>query len=110
MRLSLCFFILITFWAAIYVPALGSRELQGEEARRVLPGRTMIQTGEWIVPRSGGEVYNRKPPLVNWMSAAAIKITGRMDEWTVRTPSVLMMLALGLSLAMGAILRRATWA
>ena len=98
MRLSLCFFILITFWAAIYVPALGSRELQGEEARRVLPGRTMIQTGEWIVPRSGGEVYNRKPPLVNWMSAAAIKITGRMDEWTVRTPSVLMMLALGLSL------------
>ena len=92
MRLSLCFLILITFWAAIYVPALGSRELRLEEPRRVLPGRTMIQSGEWIVPRSGGEVYNRKPPLTNWVSAGAMLLTGRMDEWTVRTPAVLMIL------------------
>ncbi|MDB6138106.1 MAG: hypothetical protein JWO94_1178 [Verrucomicrobiaceae bacterium] len=98
MRLFLCFFILITFWAAIYVPALGSLELRLEEPRRVLPGRTMLQTGEWIVPRSGGEVYNRKPPLVNWVSAAAIKLTGRMDEWTVRTPAVLMVLAMGITM------------
>ncbi len=100
MRLYQCFLILISFWAAIYLPALGSRELQGEEARRVLPGRTMIQSGEWVVPRSGGEVYNRKPPLVNWLSAAAIQVSGRMDEWTVRTPSVLMMLALGITMLM----------
>ena len=98
MRLSLCLSFLSIFWAALYLPALGVHELQGEEARRVLPGRTMIQTGEWLVPRSGGEVYNRKPPLINWVSAAAIKLTGRMDEWTVRMPSVLMMLALGLSI------------
>jgi 4-amino-4-deoxy-L-arabinose transferase-like glycosyltransferase len=89
-----CVLLLIALWAGIYLPALGSRELQGEEARRVLPGRTMLQTGEWIVPRSGGRVYNRKPPLVNWMSAAAMKLTGSMDEWTVRVPSTLMMLAL----------------
>ena len=97
MRLPLCLCFLATFWAALYLPSLGSRELQGEEARRVLPGRTMMQTGEWVVPRSAGEVYNRKPPLVNWVSAAAISLTGRMDEWTVRIPSALMMLALGLS-------------
>lgn len=88
---------LIVTWAALYLPALGTRELQGEEARRVLPGRTMLQTGEYIVPRSGGQIYNRKPPLVNWVSAAAITITGSMDEWTVRLPSVLMMLALALT-------------
>src|SRR3569623_1157484 len=98
MRLYQCLLILIAFWAAIYLPALGSREQQGEEARRTLPGRTMIQTGEWVVPRAGGEVYNRKPPLVNWASAAAIKVTGRMNEWTVRTPTVLMMLALGITM------------
>ncbi|MDB6072449.1 MAG: 4-amino-4-deoxy-L-arabinose transferase, partial [Verrucomicrobiaceae bacterium] len=101
MRLSVAFFILITIWAAIYVPGLGSTELRLEEPRRVLPGRTMIQTGEWIVPRSGGEVYNRKPPLTNWVSAAAMQITGRMDEWTVRTPAVLMILAVGISLLLG---------
>lgn len=92
-----CVLLLMAFWAGIYLPALGTRELQGEEARRVLPGRTMLQTGEWIVPQSGGRVYNRKPPLVNWMSAAAMKLTGSMDEWTVRVPSTLMMLALVLA-------------
>ena len=95
LRTPLCLLLLTVFWAAIYLPALSKRELQGEEARRILPGRTMLQTGEWIVPRSGGEIYNRKPPLVNWMSAAAFSTTGRMDEWTVRVPSTLMMLALG---------------
>jgi 4-amino-4-deoxy-L-arabinose transferase-like glycosyltransferase len=92
---SVCLLIICSFWAAIYLPALAKRELQGEEARRVLPGRTMMQNGDWMLPRSGGAIYNRKPPLVNWMSAAAIKLTGRMDEWTVRFPSTLMMLAMG---------------
>lgn len=96
MRASACIGLIVAFWAAIYLPALDKRELQGEEARRVLPGRTMIQNGDWMLPRSGGAIYNRKPPLVNWMSAVAIKITGRMDEWTVRFPSTLMMLAMAL--------------
>lgn len=88
--------IVCVVWASIYLPALGTRELQGEEARRVLPGRTMLQTGDWIVPRSAGKIYNRKPPLVNWAAAAAIRITGRMDEWTVRMPSVLAILVMAL--------------
>lgn len=91
---SLHLLAIIVTWAALYLPALGTRELQGEEARRVLPGRTMLQTGDFMVPRSGGQVYNRKPPLINWVSAAAISLTGRMDEWTVRMPSVIMVLAL----------------
>ena len=96
LRASVAWLLVICAWAAIYLPALGTRELQGEEARRVLPGRTMIQTGDWIVPRSAGRIYNRKPPMVNWAAAAAIKITGRMDEWTVRLPSVLGILALAM--------------
>lgn len=88
--------LVVLVWAAIYLPGLGTHELKGEEARRVLPGRTMLQTGDWIIPRSAGKVYNRKPPGINWATAAAIKLTGRMDEWTVRMPSVLAMLALAL--------------
>ena len=98
LRASLCLLLLTAFWSAVYLPALGKRELQGEEARRILPGRTMLQTGEWMVPRSGGEIYNRKPPLVNWVSAASISLSGRMDEWTVRFPATLMMLALALGM------------
>jgi 4-amino-4-deoxy-L-arabinose transferase-like glycosyltransferase len=89
--------ILVLGWGLLYLPGLGTRELQGEEARRVLPGRTMLQTGDWVVPRSAGEIYNRKPPLVNWATAGAITLTGKMDEWTVRLPSVLVMLALALT-------------
>lgn len=91
-----CALLVALGWAALYLPALGTRELQGEEARRVLPGRTMLQTGDWMVPRSAGRIYNRKPPLINWVTAAAIRLTGRMDEWTVRLPSALAVLALAL--------------
>ena len=88
--------LVLVAWAAIYLPGLGKRELQGEEARRVLPGRTMLQTGDWVVPRSAGEVYNRKPPGINWATAIAMVVTGRMDEKSVRMPSALAMLALAM--------------
>ena len=88
--------LILASWAVIYLPGLNIREVQGEEARRVLPGRTMLQTGDWVVPRSAGRVYNRKPPLINWVSAAAISISGRMDERTVRLPTTLAMLTLAL--------------
>ena len=91
---------LVLGWAALYLPALGTRELQGEEARRVLPGRTMLQTGDWMVPRSAGKIYNRKPPLINWATALSIRVNGRMDEWSARLPSVLAMLALALTVLM----------
>lgn len=88
--------LIVAAWAVIYLPGLNIRELQGEEARRVLPGRTMLQTGEWVVPRSAGRVYNRKPPMINWVSAAALSVSDRMDERTVRLPTTLAMLALAL--------------
>jgi len=89
--------LLVCGWALLYLPALGTRELQGEEARRILPGRTMLQTGDWVVPRSAGKIYNRKPPLINWTSALAIQATGKMEEWSVRLPSALAMLALAVT-------------
>lgn len=96
-RLQWYLLLLVLGWAALFLPALGTRELQGEEARRVLPGRTMLQTGDWMVPRSAGKIYNRKPPLINWATALSMKLSGRMNEWCVRMPSVLAMLALALT-------------
>ncbi|MDA0814324.1 MAG: glycosyltransferase family 39 protein, partial [Verrucomicrobia bacterium] len=80
-------------WAAIFLPGLGDPELKGEEGRRILPARTMLRTGEWIVPFSEGKPYNRKPPMINWAIAASFKITGIENEWTARLPSVLAILA-----------------
>lgn len=86
-------------WAGIYLPALGTLEIKGEEGRRILPAVTMLGTGDWIVPHVGGEPYLSKPPLINWLVAGAFRLTGVQNEWAARLPSVLAMLALGLGLA-----------
>ena len=88
--------IVIALWAAIYLPGLGSVEIKGEEIRRIMPGINMLQTGNWIVPVFNGNPYLRKPPLVNWAIALSVKSFGVRNEWTVRFPSVLAMLAMGI--------------
>src|SRR4029453_7286156 len=51
-------------WAVIYLPALGSIAIKGEEGRRILPAVRMLETGNYIVPQVGSNPYYRKPPLV----------------------------------------------
>jgi 4-amino-4-deoxy-L-arabinose transferase-like glycosyltransferase len=83
----------ITLWAGIFLPGLGSTELKGEEGRRIMPAVTMLEGGSWVVPYVGGKPFLRKPPLVQWCMAASMKIMGR-SVWAVRLPSVLSVLAL----------------
>src|SRR5215210_7924006 len=87
-------------WAAIYLPALGSLEIKGEEGRRILPAVTMLETGNYVVPQVGSEPYFRKPPLVNWLVAGFFKLTGVRNEWTARLPSALSVLAVALAFAL----------
>src|SRR6476659_1652544 len=94
--------IVTAFWAAIYLPGLGSLEIKGEEGRRILPAVTMLETGNFLVPQVGSEPYFRKPPLVNWLVAASFKLTGVRNEWTARLPSVLCVLAVALAFLTGA--------
>src|SRR5437868_12109600 len=89
--------LVLLVWAAIYLPGLGSLEIRGEEGRRILPAVTMLQTGNYLVPRVGSEPYFRKPPLVNWIVAASFKLTGVRSEWTARLPSALAILAVALT-------------
>ena len=88
--------IVLLVWAAIYLPALGSLEIKGEEGRRILPAVQMIDTGNYVVPKVGSESYLRKPPLINWLVAGSFKIFGQRNEWTARLPSVLCPLAVAL--------------
>ena len=83
-------------WAAIYLPALGSLEIKGEEGRRLLPAVSMLETGRWVVPSVGGVPYLSKPPLINWLAAASFRLAGSRSEWAARAPSALAVLALAL--------------
>lgn len=82
----------------IYLPGLGSTEINGEEGRRILPAITMLDTGKWLVPYVGGKPFLRKPPLVNWAIAASFKLTGVRNEWTARLPSALCVLMLAVTI------------
>jgi 4-amino-4-deoxy-L-arabinose transferase-like glycosyltransferase len=91
--------LVILVWAALYLPALGSLAIKGEEGRRILPGITMLQTGNYLVPQVGGETYFRKPPLINWLVAGSFKIFGTQNEWTARMPSAICVLLVALAFA-----------
>ena len=91
------FLIVIAVWAALYLPALGTLAIKGEEGRRVLPGITMLETGNYLVPQVGGAAYFRKPPLINWLAAGSFKIFGTRNEWTARAPSVLCVLLVAIA-------------
>ncbi len=90
--------LVVSIWAAIYLPALGSLEIHGEEGRRILPGVTMNESGNYLIPHVGSKPYFRKPPLVNWITAASFKITGVRSEWTARLPSAVAILTVALAL------------
>lgn len=93
------FLLLAILWAGIYLPSLGTLELKGEEGRRVLPAVTMIESGNWLTPYVGGEPYYRKPPFVQWAVGATFQLTGIINEWTARLPSVLAIFAFIIVLA-----------
>ncbi|HEX4653688.1 MAG TPA: glycosyltransferase family 39 protein [Candidatus Udaeobacter sp.] len=89
--------VVLLVWAVIYLPALGSIAIKGEEGRRILPAITMLETGNYIVPQIGSNTYYRKPPLINWLVAASFKIFGVRNEWTARLPSAIAVLAVAMA-------------
>ncbi len=59
-----------------------------DEPRFALIARDMVLTGDWWVPRVGGDIYSDKPPLFFWLIAAFYKLTGSL-KWSFLLPSVL---------------------
>jgi 4-amino-4-deoxy-L-arabinose transferase-like glycosyltransferase len=49
-----------------------------DEPRFALIARDMVATGDWFMPRVGGDMYADKPPLYFWMMATALKLTGSL--------------------------------
>jgi len=47
-----------------------------DEAQRLTPPAEMVETGDWIIPRTNGEPYLNKPPLTYWLVAISYKLSG----------------------------------
>jgi 4-amino-4-deoxy-L-arabinose transferase-like glycosyltransferase len=46
-----------------------------DEPRFALVARDMVATGQWLLPRVGGQPYADKPPLFFWLIAMGLEVT-----------------------------------
>jgi len=51
-----------------------------DEPRFTLVARTMVETGDYLFPQRGSELYSDKPPLFMWLQAMFFHLTG---SWRV---------------------------
>ena len=47
-----------------------------DEPRFALVARDMLRSGDWLIPRVGGDLYADKPPVFFWLMAASMAVTG----------------------------------
>lgn len=47
-----------------------------DEPRFVLAAKQMVESGEWLIPRRGSELYAHKPAVFMWLQAVAYHATG----------------------------------
>jgi len=63
--------------------------------------RTMMETGDWVIPRLDGVAYLEKPPLYYWPMILSYKLFG-VHDWAARIPFALCAMGLAwLTAAMG---------
>lgn len=74
---------------ALLFGGLSARSLWGSEDRWAEISRQMLVTRDWFHPVINGELYFDKPLFTYWWIIATEWLTGVLDEFTVRLPSVM---------------------
>ena len=92
--------ILIVVCLTLSFSYLGSYVTLGShEVVAAVPGREMLHSGDWIIPRYGDVPRVRKPPLVYWLVASSGWLFGGFDDFVVRFHSAIA--AIGMVALMG---------
>jgi 4-amino-4-deoxy-L-arabinose transferase-like glycosyltransferase len=80
--------ILLALCGVLYLPYLGALPFFDRgEPREALAVQDIVQRGEWLFPLKTPTTIPSKPPLFHWSAALTSKITGKLDERTIRFPS-----------------------
>ncbi len=71
--------LLAGFALLLMATGLGLRDpWPADEPRFALVAQDMLRSGDWWIPRVGGDLYADKPPFFFWLLAAAIAATGSL--------------------------------
>ena len=90
----------IVLFAGIATLALGTARAplwDEDEPRFAVIARTMMETGDWVVPVFNGTLAVDKPVLMHWAMAASMSVFGA-NEFAARLPSMIAALATALAL------------
>lgn len=49
-----------------------------DEPRFALVAKQMVESGDWLFPRRGSELYSDKPPMLMWLQAAFYQLSGNL--------------------------------
>ena len=100
-------FWLFLLFALLFLGAgIGLRDpWPSDEPRFTLAAKQMVQSGDWLFPHRGVELYSDKPPMLMWMEAATFEV---VRNWRIAflLPSLLAGL---LTLALTYDLARKLW-
>lgn len=70
------------FWlvaTVVLFAGLGLRDpWPADEPRFALVARQMVESGQWLFPMRGDELYPDKPPLFMWLQASVYALTGQL--------------------------------
>lgn len=80
--LLLCF--LLYFWELGNIPFYNY-----EESKEALIVWEMVNGGSWILPLRNGTELPLKPPLFHWCGALISLVSGKVNEFAVRSPSAI---------------------
>ena len=73
--------LLLVLIALALLAGLGMREpMPADEPRFVLAAQAMVESGQWLFPHRGTELYAEKPPMFMWMQAASYLL---VRDWQV---------------------------
>ena len=78
--LLLC--LLLYFWELGQIPFYNY-----EESKEALVVWEIVNNGGWILPLRNGTELPLKPPLFHWCGALMALLSGRLNEFAVRSPS-----------------------
>jgi 4-amino-4-deoxy-L-arabinose transferase-like glycosyltransferase len=69
---------LLLFAALVIIGAgLGLRDpWPADEPLHALIARSMLSSGDWLIPMAGGDFFQDKPPLLFWLQAGCFWLTG----------------------------------
>lgn len=92
------FWLLAIVACVTIIPFLGLSDFHTKgEPREAVVAYSMLESGDWLLPRNNGGEIPYKPPFFHWTVAAVSAVTGgHVSEFTSRLPSAVALVAMTL--------------